>query len=80
MLGATTEQILSVIMINGWESIGQINGEIEQYMTRTGISSLDQIRGKALEAMTHPDEIIRWSGESKKGPRNIWTDDKTAEE
>jgi len=80
MLGAATVQILSVIMINGWESIGRINEEIEQYMERTGISSLDQIRGKALEAMTYPDEIIRWSGESKKGPRNTWSDDKTAQE
>ena len=78
MLGAMTVQILSVIMINGWESIGRINGEIEQYMKRTGISSLDQIRGKALESMSSPDEIIRWSGESKKGPRNIWNDDKIA--
>ena len=72
MLGATTVQILSVIMINGWESIGRINGEIEQYMQRKGISSLDKIRGKALASMTFPDEIVRWSGESKKGPRNTW--------
>ncbi len=78
MLGATTVQILSVIMINGWESIGRINEEIKQYMNRTGIASLDQVRGKALESMTDPDEIIRWSGESKKGPRNMWSDEKTA--
>jgi dihydroorotate dehydrogenase len=75
MLGSTTVQILSVIMINGWESIGRINGEIDQYMKRKRISSLDQIRGKALESMTSPDEIIRWSGESKLGPRNAWSEE-----
>jgi dihydroorotate dehydrogenase (fumarate) len=77
LLGASTVQILSVIMINGWESISRINDEIEQYMKRTGISSLEQIRGKALQSMTNPDEITRWSGESKQGPRNTWSDDKT---
>jgi dihydroorotate dehydrogenase (fumarate) len=75
LLGATTVQALSVIMINGWESIARINNEIEQYMDRTGISSLDQIRGKALTSMTEPEDIIRWSGESKRGPRNTWGDD-----
>jgi dihydroorotate dehydrogenase (fumarate) len=75
MLGASTVQILSVIMINGWESIARINREVEQFMTRKGILSLGQIRGKALESMTNPDEITRWSGESKQGPRNTWSDD-----
>jgi dihydroorotate dehydrogenase (fumarate) len=72
LLGATTVQILSVILINGWESIARINNEIEDYLQRKGLQSLDQIRGKALEAMTHPDEIIRWSGEPKSGARNVW--------
>jgi dihydroorotate dehydrogenase (fumarate) len=72
LLGATTVQILSVILINGWESIARINNEIEDYLERKGLQSLDQIRGKALEAMTHPDEIIRWSGEPKSGARNVW--------
>jgi dihydroorotate dehydrogenase (fumarate) len=72
LLGATTVQILSVILINGWESIARINNEIEDYLHRKGLQSLDQIRGKALQAMTHPDEIIRWSGEPKSGARNVW--------
>mgnify|MGYP001570779092 CR=1 FL=1 len=72
LLGATTVQILSVILINGWESITRINKEIEDYLQTKGLQSLDQIRGKALEAMAHPDEIIRWSGEPKAGARNIW--------
>ncbi len=72
LLGATAVQILSVIMVNGWESISRINGEIKDYLKRKNIGSLEEIRGKALEHMTHPDEITRWSGEPKSGPRNVW--------
>jgi dihydroorotate dehydrogenase (fumarate) len=72
LIGATTIQILSVIMVNGWNSITRINEQIQEYMTRKGISSLDEIRGKALDHLTRPDEIIRWSGEPVGGPRNVW--------
>jgi dihydroorotate dehydrogenase (fumarate) len=72
LLGASTVQILSVIMVNGWDSISRINAEIEEYLTRKGLNSLEQIRGKALEAMTSPEDIIRWSGEPKAGARNDW--------
>ncbi len=72
LLGASSVQILSVIMVNGWESLARINSEIEAYLRNKDIDSLEQIRGKALEAMTNPDEIIRWSGEPKKGSRNEW--------
>jgi dihydroorotate dehydrogenase (fumarate) len=72
LLGATTVQILSVIMINGWDSVKRINGEVEEYLQRKGVLSLEQIRGEALRSMTSPDEIVRWSGESKRGARNLW--------
>lgn len=72
LLGATTVQVLSVIMVNGWNSLTAMNNEIEQYLLRKNLTSLEQIRGKALEAMTHPEEIARWSGEPKSGARNKW--------
>ncbi len=72
MLRDVVNNKLSVIMINGWDSISRINKEIEEYMAKKEITSLDEIRGKALEYVTHPDEIIRWSGEPKSGPRNDW--------
>jgi len=75
LLGASTVQILSVIMVNGWDSIARINKEIEEYLTRKGLNSLEQIRGKALEFITNPEEIIRWSGEPKTGARNTWKDE-----
>lgn len=72
LLGATTVQIFSVIMVNGWPSIATMNQEISEYMDRKSIKSLDEIRGKALRSMTEPYEIVRWSGEPKSGPRNVW--------
>lgn len=72
LVGATTVQILSVIMVNGWDSIATINQQLQEYLTRKGISSLDDIRGKALEHLTKPDDIIRWSGEPVEGPRNVF--------
>jgi len=75
LLGASTVQILSVIMINGWKSISRISQEIEEYMERKGIHSTEEIRGKAVAAMTPLDEVIRWSGEPKSGPRNVWKEE-----
>ncbi len=72
LLGASTVQILSVVMVNGWESIRRINQEVEDYMKKKEITSLEEIRGKALEYLTNPDQIVRWSGEPKSGPRNVW--------
>ena len=72
LLGASTVQVLSVIMVNGWESIARINKQVTEYMTRQGIASLDEIRGSALKHLSGPDDIVRWSGESRRGPRNVW--------
>ena len=70
LMGATTFQILSVIMINGWESLSRVNAGIEEYLARQGNVTLDEIRGRALASITPPDEVVRWSGEPADGPRN----------
>lgn len=72
LLGATTVQILSVILVNGWDSIGRINKEIDAYLARKGAASVDDIRGIALQNLSAPEDIIRWSGEPLDGPRNVW--------
>ncbi len=72
LLGAGTVQILSVILVNGWESVSRIRGEIERYMERKNIQTLEEIRGIALKKLTDPEEIVRWSGEPLTGPRNEW--------
>lgn len=72
LLGASTVQILSVVMVNGWDVVSKIHSGILSYMQRKGIDSLEEIRGKALENMVDPNHIVRWSGEPKSGPRNEW--------
>jgi dihydroorotate dehydrogenase len=64
LLGASVVQVLSVIMVNGWDSLNRIEAEVQEYMER-----------RALQFMAHPDKIVRWSGEPKKGPRNVWHTD-----
>lgn len=72
LLGASTVQVLSAVMINGWETIAKMNAAVVSYMERKQIGSLDEIRGKALREMIDPNEIHRWSGEPKTGARNVW--------
>jgi len=72
LLGASTVQILSVILVNGWESMNRINTEIDAYLERKGIGTLEEIRGRALKTLTDPEEIVRWSGEPLTGSRNVW--------
>ena len=72
MVGASTIQILSVIMVNGWASIKKMNDEVTEFMIRKNLKSLDEIRGIGVKTMTPHEEIVRWSGEKKSGPRNDW--------
>lgn len=72
LLGAGTVQILSTILVNGWEAIARIRGELERYMERKDIRTLEDIRGVALKKLTDPEKIVRWSGEPLTGPRNEW--------
>jgi dihydroorotate dehydrogenase len=72
LLGATTVQVLSAVMVNGWEMIATMNRDIESYMERKGIHSLDEIRGRALQRLADPNDIQRWPGEPKSGARNVW--------
>jgi len=72
LLGASTVQILSVILVNGWESIGRINAELLAILERKGAASIEDLRGNALRNLTPSEQIIRWSGEPLDGPRNVW--------
>jgi dihydroorotate dehydrogenase (fumarate) len=72
LVGASTVQVLSAILINGWETIARMNEEITGYLQRKGVDRLESIRGQAVASMTPPDNIVRWSGEPLDGTRNIW--------
>jgi len=62
LLGATTVQILSVIMVNGWESIRRINDQMKAYLERKGVDNVQSLRGTSLQYLVPPEQIIRWPG------------------
>jgi len=72
LLGASTVQVLSCILVNGWESIGRINDGIRSYCEGKHVHALHELCGGALGNLTPPEEITRWSGEPIDGPRNDW--------
>lgn len=72
MLGATTVQVLSAIIVNGWETIKRINEGLLNFIVSKNIESLEELRGIASRNLVHPDLIVRWSGEKKSGPRNVF--------
>lgn len=72
MLGAKTVQILSVIIVNGWESIKRINEGLLSFMVERQIENLEEVRGIASRNLIEPDLIVRWTGEKKSGPRNTF--------
>lgn len=72
MLGAKTVQILSVIIVNGWESIRRINEGLLSFMLERQIENLEEVRGIASRNLIEPDLIVRWTGEKKSGPRNTF--------
>jgi dihydroorotate dehydrogenase (fumarate) len=72
LLGASTVQVLSVILVNGWESIGKMNDALQSYCDLKHVQSVVDLRGRALGHLTPPGEITRWSGEPIDGPRNVW--------
>lgn len=57
MLGATTVQVCSSIMINGYEHIKTIIKELEELMIKLNIANLEEIVGSALDSLLSFEEI-----------------------
>ena len=57
MLGATTIQICTSIMWNGYEYVQKLLAGLSDYMDRQGLNSLESIRGKALPYIVSIDEL-----------------------
>lgn len=57
MLGASAVQVGTAIMIHGPEILGQMNRDLEAWMEAKNISSLSEIKGKALKNLKSFDEI-----------------------
>ncbi len=59
LAGATTVQVCSAIVLQGYEVIGRLKQGLEQFMEQKGYSSLDEFRGKAVERLVPPAEVDR---------------------
>lgn len=59
MLGATTVQLCTAIMWNGYEVVGKMLADLERWMDAKGYTSLDQIRGCALADITTVEELAK---------------------
>lgn len=59
MLGATTVQICTSIMWNGYGHFKTIIGGLEGYLEREKLDSLEAIRGKTLPYITTIDEVSK---------------------
>ncbi len=59
MLGATTVQLCTAVMWNGYERITKIINDLESWMDRKGHGSFDEIRGIALKDITTVEELAK---------------------
>ncbi len=59
MLGATTVQLCTAVMWNGYECITKIIKDLDQWMDEKGYQSFDQIRGIALKDITTVEELAK---------------------
>jgi dihydropyrimidine dehydrogenase (NAD+) subunit PreA len=59
MLGATTVQSCTAVMWNGYDVIGKMLKDLEDWMDKKGYQSLDEIRGIALSHITTIEELAK---------------------
>ncbi len=59
MLGATTVQVCTSVMWKGYGHFVTLLQGVEEYLERKGLSSLDEIRGKALPHITTIEEMAK---------------------
>ena len=57
MMGASTVQVGTAVMIEGKEAVGRIISELESWLEEKGETSVESIRGRALKNMKSFDEM-----------------------
>ncbi|MCT4633934.1 MAG: 4Fe-4S binding protein [Firmicutes bacterium] len=57
MLGASTVQLCTTILMNGYGIIGEILSKLEKWMKENNVESFDQIKGSALKSLKSFEEI-----------------------
>ncbi len=59
MLGATTVQVASAVMWNGWKIFGKLLRGIERFMEEQGYQSIEDFRGITLPQVTTVEQLAR---------------------
>lgn len=59
MLGATTVQLCTAVMWNGYDRITKIVNDLNTWMDQKGYKSFDEIRGIALKDITTVEELAK---------------------
>lgn len=59
MLGATTVQLCTAVMWNGYSRITKIVNDLDAWMDQKGYQSFDEIRGIALKDITTVEELAK---------------------
>lgn len=59
MLGATTVQLCTAVMWNGYDRITKIVNDLDAWMEQKGYGSFDEIRGIALKDITTVEELAK---------------------
>ncbi len=57
MLGATTVQMCTSIILNGFEHVNNVLNDLDEWMSTRGYHSLEQLRGTALSSLKSFEEI-----------------------
>jgi dihydropyrimidine dehydrogenase (NAD+) subunit PreA len=57
MLGASTVQLCTALMLNGYGKIDEILNDVENWMSRKGYSCIEDFRGSALKSLKSFEEI-----------------------
>lgn len=74
MLGATTVQLCTAVMWNGYSAITKIVNDLNDWMDKKGFSSFDEIRGCALKDITTVEALAKLQAKHAYVDSNFCTD------
>ncbi|MBI9102713.1 MAG: tRNA-dihydrouridine synthase [Spirochaetales bacterium] len=57
MLGASSVQMLTHIILNGWETAASILEGLQRWMEKSGVENMDELKGTALSSLHSFEEI-----------------------
>lgn len=89
LLGASTVQVCTGVMLHGYPLVKYLAGGLQAFMTKHGFTSVDQFRGASLPYFTSHHELVRMQREAIEAKKkklvglakdDDWTGDSFVEE